>query len=1851
MKQSFLFLYKITYNLSSNYPQGNYASIIQMLCNSIGVILLSSSISTHKQNSFFCEYLNRTTALHSTSSLSLHYNKLSVISFCVTITYIITLSLSIMGMKHNSKHLIHKVSTMGMLLCSRLIYIFNVLSSFLLEYYSIGIVNVFIKRNLHETTHNYIRNINEGELCKFKILIAIMNVLNIIFMFVLFGFSRAVFRDHDNHHLNILNQRTIYVEAIYAYYQAIYGMIEIVFVNDTTKIANMNCIFTCVIIAFVVFDEFIVQWRMYLRHEINVLFRKFLNHYFLLSSLIELSIRIVNTNKHQHNIKQHMMNFKFFSKLALSLLSVYVLYKYKHNYYQKTMIKQLFQELKGKDVDTLIYFLEMIIENEDINHGEIVDIIIEHKYICKQSNTSCPCKLFTEDLFKGNNLKNFLAVIAEHELTLKINYLYNEHATRYLDDIILMHILFVLYIRQNDMSAFYLCTAYSYHRQHKGNFYLLYVLYKIRRDIVRKIDLSIKGVAIQNNFLHRGICLFDMKGIAPKKSLGEKQKLINPTTQMKYILLSEKLLQLIFNIVCTLEDIIKYRQHDTYAYMNVESNNNTLYKTHSHFSETFFNKLNQIKYTIKRISHKLNKYYNVYCHKVSHSNYVFYPEFQFILYHYYALMKTTPNPIESIPLKLFQAKQSIEIKGIGIVNPLILVFDIKDDMYKIKYINYITATKLKETKQSLIGKPFNAILPYYLSPNHDLAMKIYSLNKNNLHYYSNKTFLIDKYQNLLLVEVKFSLMPSIKNIYTLIIDTQFQEDNNYSSKTIYYLFLSDNNKILSFSNNFLNNFILSRKMLYTLNINAYQLFGVDFANRNERSHNHNNITDLVEINNSLTVFSKVDNYMLRDYKRLQLFSNKKFTYKEGMLNREQFVNHLLMLEKHIVDMNVDFEYSFRVQCLRQRITYNKKSINEQLFKFKFAHRALGDTSYVLVQIEENEPNAVIKESLKSLRFKLKGVINFNEDKEGTLISMEHKQSNLLTKLQIPHHNDTERSIRLSYSKTPNHYSNIHIYKSNSITNKSKESSQLTVHSSSSGLINQSYCTLMSTTQNNNQSNSNIILLSNATYKPSSIKYKSNIKSSQQESKATPKIDNNDNDYYISSKHISKHISKALNIKSIFLLSNHIYLVIVIILLIGLFSVNIYNIVFHTSTLNNIQTLSQINFNAILLKGDIIDLGIYFIVLCLLTDNLTAKSTIINEDNYREITNLRTNNILNHLQKVISKTNELNSINGIDKVFASLSYENIYLTQSFDGYLVEKKATFGEEIRQVYYYAVAIAQQDKLNYCFLIDYLQFAYNGNERFYNEYTNSTLEKRFLFYCLNNILSKLNSNCLNLSMETDALLVEYHNKAKTNFLFTNIFILFLIFFLYLLIVFSIFKDKYQITSFIIAFLMQSQQTETTINDTSKRIKSYKQCITNFTYDNLNSFIIASQSSSLNQTVYPQYNKKYSKRYSMTLRHNKTKQKEKQYNTIKNTTTDKNVYLIINRHIFTPMFLKYAFILMIVMFIVLSLFQIFSIIYMNTSYNTLLFINQISINFIERFPIIVELLYYYMNAIILNDPYFQAMPQQNGNIIHLSSNYYNISYDISKDTIFQQLGDSGYAYLYYCYLINRDNLQMFMNDDSKSNSLSNTVAFTKMIYSEHDFPLHVSYYYNSYFGKECSKEGNAFYVEQCFNEIVNGVQMYLINNQKIMNESALILMTSMIEELNHMYIDYIYYEGVANRLEFLVKENFIVTVENIMGIFYNTHLVYTKVIDEDLKKNYYKYKTIEVSLSLLSIISNLVMIIVTFMYVINKIRNYISLLKHEGKTVYDALTKENKREEEQQHHHHHQKVTSFHNDEEDNII
>ena len=65
MHTKFPLLYKITYKLSTTYPKGNICSLIQMFINSLGAILLSSSLSKNDKKSFVVEFLKKITLLNS----------------------------------------------------------------------------------------------------------------------------------------------------------------------------------------------------------------------------------------------------------------------------------------------------------------------------------------------------------------------------------------------------------------------------------------------------------------------------------------------------------------------------------------------------------------------------------------------------------------------------------------------------------------------------------------------------------------------------------------------------------------------------------------------------------------------------------------------------------------------------------------------------------------------------------------------------------------------------------------------------------------------------------------------------------------------------------------------------------------------------------------------------------------------------------------------------------------------------------------------------------------------------------------------------------------------------------------------------------------------------------------------------------------------------------------------------------------------------------------------------------------------------------------------------------------------------------------------------------------------------------------------------------------------------------------------------------------------------------------------------------------------------------------------------------------------------------------------------------
>ena len=88
------------------------------------------------------------------------------------------------------------------------------------------------------------------------------------------------------------------------------------------------------------------------------------------------------------------------------------------------------------------------------------------------------------------------------------------------------------------------------------------------------------------------------------------------------------------------------------------------------------------------------------------------------------------------------------------------------------------------------------------------------------------------------------------------------------------------------------------------------------------------------------------------------------------------------------------------------------------------------------------------------------------------------------------------------------------------------------------------------------------------------------------------------------------------------------------------------------------------------------------------------------------------------------------------------------------------------------------------------------------------------------------------------------------------------------------------------------------------------------------------------------------------------------------------------------------------------------NIVIMYKMYNELTFMSIISINFLDRIPKICELLLYGRISMLLNDIYFITV---NSSLYDTKSysNYYNVTFNIENNIVFELLKESEYAFLY----------------------------------------------------------------------------------------------------------------------------------------------------------------------------------------------------------------------------------------------
>lgn len=187
-----------------------------------------------------------------------------------------------------------------------------------------------------------------------------------------------------------------------------------------------------------------------------------------------------------------------------------------------------------------------------------------------------------------------------------------------------------------------------------------------------------------------------------------------------------------------------------------------------------------------------------------------------------------------------------------------------------------------------------------------------------------------------------------------------------------------------------------------------------------------------------------------------------------------------------------------------------------------------------------------------------------------------------------------------------------------------------------------------------------------------------------------------------------------------------------------------------------------------------------------------------------------------------------------------------------------------------------------------------------------------------------------------------------------------------------------------------------------------------------------------------------------------------------------------------------------------------------NNLYDGLMIENEFATTFLARSPKINELFLYSIFSVIMNDiDYITKDPLLYDKSI--LTNYYKLSLDLQSNSIFQALGSSNYANLYYQIYIIRQNLAKFLYDEKMYNYLLETTKREIKFNSDgEDFCIFACYKYIT-----------KYYVDEFKNqdELINKLNEEVKECRKIGNginltgyKTAIDLMQQILDNLYYNY-------------------------------------------------------------------------------------------------------------------------------------
>ena len=269
--------------------------------------------------------------------------------------------------------------------------------------------------------------------------------------------------------------------------------------------------------------------------------------------------------------------------------------------------------------------------------------------------------------------------------------------------------------------------------------------------------------------------------------------------------------------------------------------------------------------------------------------------------------------------------------------------------------------------------------------------------------------------------------------------------------------------------------------------------------------------------------------------------------------------------------------------------------------------------------------------------------------------------------------------------------------------------------------------------------------------------------------------------------------------------------------------------------------------------------------------------------------------------------------------------------------------------------------------------------------------------------------------------------------------------------------------------------------------------------------------------------------------------------------------------------------------------------------YDGLIIENEFATSFLRRGPKLNELVLYSIISVIMNDPNYISKDQQSYKDAILS-NYFQLTLDLESNSIFQTLGQSNYAYLYYQIYIIRNNIHRFVNSKELYMFLPLTTDNENLFNDGKNFCIYATYQYAKHYYDD----------SKALLEILNkeARQCRIVGNGMNLNgyKSGIDLMLQQLQNLYYTFKNQ--NKNAIRQLDFLQSSDIEIIEDNLLNVVRSLHFADSFLVIEDINNSYHSIHQVKIYFSVASIGMICLVIFGTLFIVVCRIDylNYVAL-------------------------------------------